>query len=245
MLLINLPNELLFLIAGYLGPKDLGSLLRGNKFLACFLQSMLYKHAIEDSLGVTALMWAASKGHEPLIRLLLETGAAGVNDRDDEGLTALHRAASEERIEIIKFLLKHDADIHAHTNDFSTVLHWAVTSRSEDVVRLMNGKEIGFQNFEGSVYSQRYRGTALHWAVIGGHEGVARVLLEGGADKSLKDNTGRMAIFWAVEFGYGGLCRMLLVDGFDSNVRDNFGSTILELAESVGNDEIVRLLKAY
>ncbi|KAH8155753.1 uncharacterized protein LAJ45_00763 [Morchella importuna] len=211
---------------------------------------MLYKHAVEDSLGVTALMWAASKGHEPLIRLLLEKGAAGVNDRDDEGLTALHRAASEGHIEIIESFLKHCADIHARTDDFSTVLHWAVTSRSEDVVRLIikssfNGKEIDFQNFEGSVYSQRYRGTALHWAVIGGHEGVARVLLEEGADKNLKDNTGRIAIFWAVEFGYGGLCRMFLMDGFDSNVRDNFGSTIFELAESAENDEIVRLLKAY
>lgn len=246
MPLLSIPNELLLLIAQYLNPKDLNSFIQTNRHLSFLLANMLHRLAVQDKIGLAALLWAASKGHEPLVRLVLEQGAR-VDERDGEGHTALHRAASEGHENIVRLLLEKGADLYARTNDESTVLHWAVSSRSDTVARLvlMSGlrAEINFQSFEGADDSHLYRGTALHWAAIGGYEAMAKILLEEGADTSLRDNTGKTALIWAADFGHEAVCRVLLEKGADIDARDEYGFTALDRATSGGSKEIANLLK--
>ena len=52
----------------------------------------LYYLRKHDYHGMTALMWAANRGHEAVVRLLLEQGA-NIDAKDEIGETALMRAA--------------------------------------------------------------------------------------------------------------------------------------------------------
>src|SRR5271156_6649788 len=66
----------------------------------------------KDSLSWTALYWAASSGHEAVVKLLLEH-KADVNAKDSYGETALHGAASKGHEAVVKLLLEHKADVNA------------------------------------------------------------------------------------------------------------------------------------
>jgi len=52
-------------------------------------------------------------GWLPAIRYLVEELGADVNQRDDEGYTPLHNAASRGDVEVIRFLVEHGADVTA------------------------------------------------------------------------------------------------------------------------------------
>lgn len=54
--------------------------------------------------------------------------------------------------------------------------------------------------------------TALMWAAGQGHENAVSVLLQAGADASLKDNRGKTAADMATEAGYQTLKKLLVTD---------------------------------
>jgi ankyrin repeat protein len=67
----------------------------------------------KDSLSRTPLYWAASSGHEAVVKLLLEH-KADVNVKGGwYGRTALYRAASNGHEAVVKLLLEHKADANA------------------------------------------------------------------------------------------------------------------------------------
>ena len=52
-------------------------------------------------------------GWLPAVRYLIEELGADVNERDDEGYTPLHNAASRGDVDVIRFLVEHGADVTA------------------------------------------------------------------------------------------------------------------------------------
>lgn len=65
-----------------------------------------------DELGRTALHLAASAGHAPVVRLLLNCAAPReVDGPDGAGCTALQRAAAEGHEEVCRLLLARGADV--------------------------------------------------------------------------------------------------------------------------------------
>jgi Ankyrin repeats (3 copies) len=60
---------------------------------------------LKDSYGRTPLWWAAEKGHEAVVKLLLETGKADVDSKDTEhGRTPLSWAAANGHEAVVKLL---------------------------------------------------------------------------------------------------------------------------------------------
>src|SRR5690242_10438238 len=76
------------------------------------------------SNGQTSLMWAASNGHTPAVKMLLGKGA-NIEAEDKEGLTPLIWAARNGRTPALQVLLSKGADIEATDKYGFTPLMWA------------------------------------------------------------------------------------------------------------------------
>jgi ankyrin repeat protein len=152
-----------------------------------------------DGLGYPALHWAAEKGHKDVADLIL-TNKAEVNlhdaallgdltraqtlltddpnmanDRDSDGQTPLHWAASRGHTEVAKLLLASNAEVNAESNSGETPLQLAAIGGHKEAAGLLlvHNADITAKN------NLRYPGwTPLHLAAARGHKEVAALLLE-------------------------------------------------------------------
>ncbi|KAL0316001.1 UNVERIFIED_CONTAM: hypothetical protein Sradi_5478300 [Sesamum radiatum] len=121
-----------------------------------------------DNLAV-----AARKGEVRTIIRLLENGAS-INGRDQNGWTALHRAAFKGRIDAARALIEKGIDVNAKDEDGYTALHCAAESGQADVIELLvkKGAEIEARTNKGV--------TALQIAESLQYSGIIRILVHGG-----------------------------------------------------------------
>jgi ankyrin repeat domain-containing protein 50 len=71
-----------------------------------------------------------------VVRLLVDRGA-DVNAKDNEGWTALYRAAVGGHEAVVRLLVDRGADVNAKDNEGWTALYWAAVGGHEAVVRLL------------------------------------------------------------------------------------------------------------
>ncbi|GAM44151.1 NACHT and Ankyrin domain protein [Talaromyces pinophilus] len=191
----------------------------------------------KDARGWTALYWASSKGHEAVVRLLIERGA-NVRVKDKLGLTALYQASSSGHEAVVKLLLDHGADVNA-TSAYKgwTALFEAASNGHEAVVRLLldRGADINTKDEDGR--------TPLYQAASRGHETVAGLLVDHGADIDARDNDGQTALFRASSNGDEVVVQLLVDRKASVNLTDYFrGMTPLFQAASGGHEGVVCLL---
>ncbi|KAJ4168311.1 hypothetical protein NW754_013645 [Fusarium falciforme] len=84
--------------------------------------------------------------------------------------------------------------------------------------------------------------TPLLWAAMNGHEAVARLLLEKGADLEVKDRNGYTLLMLAALKGHEAVARLLLERGADLEAKIGNGNTPLMLATYNGHEAVARLL---
>ena len=139
--------------------------------------------------GLTAVMAAAMNGQLEALRLLLAApgGEAAAIKADEDGDTALGMAASSGCTAEARLLLQHGADPNLADNDGDSPLIVAAMAsgdagRGVAALLLDAEAEIDHQNKNGEV--------ALHFACQNSNVEVAKLLLERGADKDLRDNDG-------------------------------------------------------
>ncbi|KAJ1482329.1 ankyrin repeat-containing domain protein, partial [Baffinella frigidus] len=83
--------------------------------------------------------------------------------------------------------------------------------------------------------------TPLHQAAYLGHEAVALLLLQHGADVEAKAN-GRTALHFAALGGHRAMAHLLLQHPSNVSVVDNVGMTALHFAALRGHEEVVEVL---
>ena len=194
-----------------------------NDFVAGFR-----KVELEDELGRTPLSWAAERGHETVVRLLVERDDVDINAKDADGRTPLIWSAERGHEAVVWLLVERDGvNINAEDYEGKTPLMWAAEEGHEAVVRLLierDGIDIDAKDCAG--------GTPLMWAALYGYEAIVRVLVErDDVDLNPKDNQGKTPLMWAAEFGHETVVRLLIErDGVDINATDKYGNTALSLA---------------
>ena len=196
------PEYELFLAAGDGCVEDVQTLLeQGTK--------TIYQN--ED--GETPLHSAAFNNHAEVVRMLLEAGA-DVHARNNDGNTALLFAAIRGHDDVAEALLRGGCDPNSkNERDYSVLMAAAYTGHTHVVRRLLAA---GART--GDIDScERVRDTdtpgaaddgfprlasALHYAAAVGNEHGVTVLLDAGADVTLRDGYGRTALEYAQTVGH-------------------------------------------
>ncbi|KAL7941772.1 hypothetical protein V8C42DRAFT_360491 [Trichoderma barbatum] len=134
----------------------------------------------KDSYGRTPLSYAAEKGYESVVRLLLEKGACLESREERYGQTPLSWAARDGHESVVRLLLEKGADLESRDKGFGrTPLSWAAEKGHESVVRLLLEKG-AYLEHRDMMFGQ----TPLSLAAEQGHETIVKLLVEKGADRS-------------------------------------------------------------
>lgn len=129
--------------------------------------------------GATSLFLAAQGGHLKVVQQLLSADAEIDQPRQDL-TTPLWIAAQMGYIDIVKLLLQHGASSDTSRKDGSTPLFKAAYKGFTEVVREL-------LMFSPSLGILKNGMTALHAAVLGGSARTVTLLIESGADPSLRN----------------------------------------------------------
>lgn len=154
---------------------------------------------LQNAFDSSALKWTLDLGFFPAAKLLVERGA-DVHFRDQYGHNALFFAIQKNSVEMVETLLKSGArpDIIDPDPDrnYTTTLSVAALYGNPDIMALLleygGSSIIDFQD-------SKIQHTALHSAVNGGWLEVVKVLVEHGANSSLKSRQGLSALDLALE----------------------------------------------
>jgi len=157
--------------------------------------------------GRTPLLWAAERGHEKVVKMLLaredvDLGLAST------GWTPLSLAAKYGHEGIVKMLLERE-NVDPNQADIRhgrTPLSCAAGRGHEGVVKML----LDWDNVDPD-HADVYGRTPLSWAAECGHEGVVKMLLD--RDNVNPDHVdtkyGRTPLSWAVLRGCEGVVRIL------------------------------------
>lgn len=149
--------------------------------------------------GDSELHKAAKDGLTDDCSEIIGEGKIKVDAPGAQGRTALHRALGGGHIECANKLIEHGADLTKMDSMKRTSLHWAVMASCSDddcfkCVTLVMEHEASQTMLNAQSKSQS---TPLHCAITSGREAVAQMLLEAGADPSIKDEDDKTAQVYA------------------------------------------------
>lgn len=143
-----------------------------------------YDINVKNNDGRTALHFAGLWENEVAAKCLLDHGA-DCNMGDIDLYTPLHLAACYGCVRTANVLLKGGANPNQQSNKKITPLHYAVKCIEAEILGLLlaNGANINMQDSYGR--------TALYMSAMGYKlEKMTKLLLENGADFTIKDNDG-------------------------------------------------------
>ena len=174
-----------------------------------------------DAGGNTAILCAVRKGHEAMVKMLLERGDIALNTADRDGRTPLSWAAESGHEGIVNILLERE-DVTPNTADKNsrTPLAWAAARRHKGVVKMLLEREDVTPNTVS-----KHGGTPLLSAAIEGDEDMVRMFLErGGVAPDIANEHGRTPLSWAAGQGCEGVVKILLeLEDVTSNTTDKHG----------------------
>lgn len=163
--------------------------------VVCLLLSpgvALYGQSFNKKLHIPA-----SKGDLKAVQKAIEKGMK-IDRKDIAGQTALMYASEGGHFEVVKYLVEQGADVNAESGNAGrgTALIYAAAANKYEVAEylLENGANI-------DATTPVHNETALVWAVAFGHERMIKMLLEKGADKTIKNKEGKTVEDLAKELG--------------------------------------------
>lgn len=130
---------------------------------------------------------AAQKGHERILRALLEQGDMDPNSTDSDGRTPLFYAALGGHESVVRLLLNYGSRVSNLDCYRRSVLHWAAQYQQLEVLRTLLGHWSEHERGSCDVNAHDNHGwTPLHLAVERGFEEGVLLLIQFGADMNVK-----------------------------------------------------------
>ncbi|EAX96862.1 ankyrin repeat protein, putative [Trichomonas vaginalis G3] len=194
------------------------------------------------------IYFASKSKNSDICRLLLESynqiivnnkQDIDINEKDDDGKTALHIAASHNSKETAKLLISHGININEKDNDGRTALHFAASHNSKETAKLLisHGININEKDNNGQ--------TALFDAAINNRKETAEILISHDIDINGKDNNGKTTLHYSMENNCKEIAELLISHGININEKDNDGRTALHFAALNNRKETAELLISH
>jgi len=193
-----------------------------------------------DLGGCTALTWAARKGHDGDVKVLLEQVGLHPDIPDNMGRTPLFWASLDGHCEIVKMLFE-QKNVNPDTADHwgqTPLSHAAACGRKEVVEVLLQRSDINPNTVD------KRGDTPLSWAIIAGRNEIVEILLQrNDVNPDVPDKNGRTPLSLAAERGQQVMAEMLLEkSNVNPDAPDKSGRTPLSWAAQSWQVEIVRIL---
>lgn len=217
MAINDLPNELLFIVVGFLSQRDLNSLLQTSRPFHTALNTTLYSNNIRRHHS-SALWWAATKGPCGTIRHMITCGADLTIRNEDANvantcLRALKKCVSKSKKRRIK--TRQAQPRRNLPTCGETLLHRAAMSNQLAVVKLLLDLGVNMLSVDTNGYYP------VQHAAHRGHEAVVKLFLDKGyaPNEMSWDAYEPSALHSAVYGGHSDVARLLLDHGADPSLR--------------------------
>jgi ankyrin repeat protein len=196
-----------------------------------------------EAASYQGLHAAAHSGDAARVAQLAASGA-DINARDAHGRTPLHVATFARKRDAIQALAKAGAKLDLLESDRYDAVTIASVADDEATLKLLLALGASAKQV-----TSRYDGTALIAAAHLGHDGVVRQLIAAGAPLDHVNNLHWTAVIESIVLGDGGARHQRTLQaliGAKANLQlaDRTGRTPLQLAQSRGYAEMVRMLEA-
>lgn len=211
---------------------------------AAVVSDLLYNGAscnYADNAGRTALYYAAAHGLTNSVVKLLRAGASP-NTQDINKATPLHAAVASRKKEVVQLLLKSGADISIRNSSFLTPLSKAIKERLEMAQAMLQTciEMIRHKNRGMSISLVRALTSTTHSNDTPLHLLVSRAHISK-ADDILKDVTvaslNAASLLEKIGDHQDSILQIL------SQARNEGGNTVLDLAMSTDDSQLVQLLQ--
>ena len=213
----------------------------------------------EDATGLmpnaagnnTALLEAASQGHEGIVRILIDHGSVDIAAKSTMGETAMGAAAATGQTAVVKMLLAYGANANDKSKG-EAPLTWAARRGHLETVKVLctEGKAQASVGGFTSEYSNPPLWHAVchqdslldrvHW--YRASDAMIRLLLESGADPNVWNKSNSSPLIEAAAKCRENAARMLLDYGADAYPTDGKGEPPVVRAAGSGSEGVVKLL---
>ena len=195
------------------------------------------------------------------------TDRPDLEDKDEAGMTKLHRAVRDRNLPLAESLIKQGANLRSRANHGKTALHYASLNEDVDMIELLLNNETSEimslqddhgqtplhyaakKNFTVGIEALAYEGFCLdirddyglspyHWAVIAGHSSATNILLDIGVDIDSTSSDGRSALNWAASLGHSLIAKLLVERGANYMSTNLKGTQMAPLEEAAASGDL-------
>lgn len=242
----------------------------GHKESVQILLSLGASNTACDRIGYSSLHYAVVNKCKSTVELLLQQDENVDANTTNQGFTALHLASEFGYADLVDYFLSKNADANKKSYIASRPLFLAVGNSHLDVVKILikNGAHVNFNTCNGStallsavscnheeivnillksgaivnVCDNKQNLTPLHLAACEGYRGIAKMLIEYGADVDVSDYQGATPLILAAINGHREVAQLLLEHGALVHKTSAHGITALHMGAMYSGSAIIQFL---